>query len=523
MPALRLPARLLHPAALLAIVCLAGANALASTPAAADATGSLSAALSNHVHQPRFERASWGMKIVSLDTGAEVFAHHAGKLHKPASNAKLFTGALALDKLGPQFRIRTSLYAAAAPDRRGRVEGDLIVYGRGDPCFSVRFDGVRTGQWLDPLAQALFEAGVREVRGDLVADESFFRGPPYGGSWSWEDLQYYYGAPVSALTVQDNTVDLEIMPGTGVGEPCRIAMQPPAAHLWFVNLTQTVVTGGRAWLDLTRSPGGFVVEMRGAMPLDASLRKDAVSVPDPARWFGLLLQDSLARHGIRVRGDVRPVDWRERELRPLSLENLVELAAVDSRPMAEIVTAMMKPSQNLYAQLLLLQVGAQAQLTNRVPANTESAGLAELGRFLERAGIPRGSVLFDEGSGLSRAALVTPEAIVGLLRFMDRHPQRAAFLDSLPVAGVDGTLRLRMRGTPAAGNVRAKTGTIRFVNTLSGYVTTAAGERLAFALMLNNHAPGEDDPSARADLDRIAVLLAEFTGRTRGGAAKVAR
>lgn len=496
-------------AGLLALIlpaCLAN-SAVTQTPE------ELRQAIQQIVSQPRFAAASWGIKVVSLEGGAIVYEHQAGKLHKPASNAKLFTGALALDRLGPDFRIRTSLLARQEPDARGRLRGDLIAYGRGDPAFAPRFHGGDPADSLIPLAKALTTAGVKRIDGDLIADESFFRGETYGGSWTWEDLQYYYGAPVSALTVNDNTLDLVILPGTRAGEPGRIMDGANAGFLSFVNQTTTGPAKSRTGIELTRPPGSRLVQVNGSLALDAARQLEAVSVPDPAEWFGVLLKQSLAKQGITVTGKVRTVDWRERELKPLDRSNWHEVAGVDSPPLNQMVTAMMKPSQNLYAQLLLLQVGENAAAKGTGASTSEQAGLAELGRFLDGAEIPRREVLFDEGSGLSRTGLVTPNAIIALLRHMHRHPQAEAFLAALPVAGVDGTLADRMKGTAAAQNVRAKTGTIRYVNALSGYVTTAAGERLAFALTLNNYLPPDDAPSARADLDAIAVLVAEFAGR----------
>ncbi|PYI86944.1 MAG: D-alanyl-D-alanine carboxypeptidase/D-alanyl-D-alanine-endopeptidase, partial [Verrucomicrobia bacterium] len=167
---------------------------------AAEATNSLQARLSAHLAQSRFASALWGVKVISLDTGGTLFEHNAEKLMKPASNAKLYTGALALDRLGPDFRIKTSLYASARPAKSGTLTGDLIVYGRGDPSFAARFyDGDYT-KLLDPLVDALETAGVKRIKGNLVGDESYFRGPPLGSGWTWDDLQYYYGAEVSALT-----------------------------------------------------------------------------------------------------------------------------------------------------------------------------------------------------------------------------------------------------------------------------------------------------------------------------------
>jgi D-alanyl-D-alanine carboxypeptidase/D-alanyl-D-alanine-endopeptidase (penicillin-binding protein 4) len=486
--------------------------ALLLAPLGAAATTNLAAlrsALSAHLHQERFAAAAWGVRIVSLDSGHVLFEHNAGKLLKPASNAKLFTGALALERLGPDFRIQTSLHSAARPDKSGVLRGDLIVYGRGDPTFAERFSGGDYSKILQPVVDAIAAAGIKRITGDLLADESYFRGPPFGTQWTWDDLQHYYGAESSALTVQDNVVDLIFKPGARAGLPCQIVTRPETRYLSFSNRTITLEAGGRRRLTLYRPVGQNVVHVSGWMPLGGSNYVDAVSVHRPALWFVTLLKEALARRGIRVDGKLRAVDWLEREARPIDWSKTSELGSVASRPLSEIVTRMMKPSQNLYAQLLLLQVGARSA-TSKAPGDTTAdAGLAELANFLDQAGIDKGTVLLEEGSGLSRGALVTPDAIVRLLTFMARHRHADAFRESLPVAGVDGTLRHRMKGTAASGNARAKTGTLRYVNTLSGYVTTRAGERLAFSLMLNNY----DGDAARMALDEVVVLLAELEQR----------
>jgi D-alanyl-D-alanine carboxypeptidase/D-alanyl-D-alanine-endopeptidase (penicillin-binding protein 4) len=323
-------------------------------------------------------------------------------------------------------------------------------------------------------------------------------------------LQQYYGAESSALTVQDNTVDLIFKPGPRVGLPCRIATLPETSYLNFSNRTITMEAGSRRRISLYRPVGENVVHVSGWMPVDGTNLLDAVSVHRPALWFVTLLKEALAKRGVRVNGKIRAVDWLEREVKPVDFGKLVELGSVSSRPLSEIVTSMMKPSQNLYAHLLLLQVGAHHAQGVAPWQTTEDAGLAELGKFLDGPGIPKSSARLEEGSGLSRGALVTPDATLLLLKFMVRHPHAAAFRESLPIAGVDGTLRNRMKGTGAAGNARAKTGTLRYVNTLSGYVTSKAGENLAFSLMLNNY--GGDD--ARAALDNIVVTLATLEFRS---------
>jgi D-alanyl-D-alanine carboxypeptidase/D-alanyl-D-alanine-endopeptidase (penicillin-binding protein 4) len=468
--------------------------------------------INEHLGQARFASALWGVKIASLDSGKALFEHNAGKLFKPASNAKLFTGALALDRLGPDHRIKTSFYAAARPDSDGTLHGDLIAYGRGDPSFAARFNNGDYGKSLRELVAALVTAGVKRIEGDLIGDESYFRGPPFGSSWTWDDLQNYYGAEVSALTQEDNVVDLVVKPGPKTGAACLIVGQPETAFLTFMNRTKTVDRSGRPAISLYRPLGENVVYVSGQLPLGTN-QIDAVSVHNPALWFVTRLKQALEQRGVTVSGKPRAMNWLDREVNPLEVTKLVEIGSTESPPLSELVGKMMKPSQNLYAQLLLLQVGARRQKSEDSNQTTEQAGIVELQRFATEAGIPRGGLWFDEGSGLSRRALVTPNAIVGLLEFMGRHRYAEVYRESLPVAGVDGTLRNRMKGTAAERNVRAKTGTIGGVNTLSGYVTTAAGERLAFSLMVNAYdSDGKNSP--KNDLDSIAVMLAEFKGRS---------
>ena len=479
--------------------------------AGAVADGSLAvfqARLSNHLAQARFAPATWGVKVVSLDSGRMLFEHNAGKLLKPASNNKLFTGALALDRLGPDFRIKTSLHAAARPDEAGVLRGDLLVYGRGDPSFASRFPGKGGTNLLASLVETLVTADVKRIEGDLVGDESYFQGPPLGATWAWDDLQYYYGAEVSALTAQENVVDLVLRPGARPGDPCRVELSPRTTYLAFSNRTETMATGVTT-VQLYRPVGENVVYLSGRMATNAPPQVDAVAVHDPARWFLTLFQEALAQRGISVSGGCRTVNWLDRQIDPVAWPHLVELASTDSAPIGDIVKRMMKPSQNLYAQLLLLQVGVREAKSAGRGLTTEEAGLIAMNKFLAEAGVRKGDALLEEGSGLSRGALVAPDAIVALLRFMDQHRHAAVFRDSLPIAGVDGTLRRRFKDTPAAEKLLAKTGTLRHVTALSGYVTTKAGERLAFAILLNNH---DGETSGRAAVDALAVMLAEGVG-----------
>ena len=469
--------------------------------------------LAAHVSAERFSGAMWGIQVVSLETGATLFETNAHRLLKPASNNKLFTGALVLDRFGPARRIRTSFLAAGSPSDTGTVKGDVVVVGRGDPSFAARFHGSDYTKSLVPLVDALHNAGVRQIEGDLVGDESFFKGPPFGASWTWDDLQYYYGAQVSALSAEDNTLDLQFKPGPSPGSPCLIVTKPATDHVRFENLAVTGTNGGPRRIDLYRAPGSAEVRVTGTLPAGDQGLTGAVAVPDPALLFLRLLRAELKQRGITVSGRLRVVDWRGRERQPSGTNNLVELAGVESRPLGELVMRMMKPSQNLYAQLLFLQAGESMRKAGDRVSLSEDLGQAALRAFLRKVGVADGEVLLEEGSGLSRSALVTPAAIVALLRHMDRHEHAAAFRESLPVAGVDGTLRLRMKGTPAAGQLQAKTGTLRYVNALSGYTATAAGERLAFSILLNAYRPPAAG-SGRNEVDTVAVMLTSLAARS---------
>lgn len=460
----------------------------------------------------RFSSAMLGIKVESLDTGKVIFEQHADKLLKPASNAKMYTGALALDRFGPDYKIRTSFYAATRPDASGKLSGDLIVYGRGDPSFSHRFNDGDYQKAIDQLVEAVVKAGIKNIAGDLVGDESFFRGSRFGTGWSVDDLQEYYGAEVSALTLQENTVDFIFKPGEKIGDPLKILAKPETVYLTFQNRSKTVEKGGPRNIDLLRSIDSNVVYLHGSLPVGDTHAEGSVAVQNAPLWFVSTLRDALAKRGVTVSGKLKTAHALDRDLNQLDFSKLNEVAFIESKPMSEIVKNMMKPSQNLYAHLLLLLVGEKTRTAQNRRTNSDDLGLAEMKKFLGEAGIKSGDVLLEEGSGLSRGCLLKPAASVQLLKYMNRHRYAEAFYDSLPIAGVDGTLRSRFKGTSAEKNLRAKTGTIRYVNAISGYVTTAAKEKLVFSIMLNAY-NGSD---GRTHSDGIAAMLADLAVRTDG-------
>ena len=421
--------------------------------------------LADHIGQPKYAGALWGVKIVSLATGGTVFEQNPEKLFSPASNCKLYTLALALDRLGADYRIKTSLYAKAKPSRAGTLKGDLIVYGRGDPTLNAWLHGGDLYQAFEPLVCALSQAGVKRITGDVVGDESYFRGPPLGSGWAWDDLEHSYGAEISALTINDNILQAVLRPGDRIGAPCQLTLRPETAWLKLDNRTQTRERGTAPRIQFHHPLCDKVIYIAGQMPIDDAGSTNEVTLHNPAGLFASFLKEALVRRGIKVGGKARSMNWLGRQAQPRDRESLVELGSVESLPLRDIASLVQKRSQNLYADLLLAHVGEKSRAADSPADETsESLGIRELDRFLAEVGIRPGEVLFEEGSGLSRNNLATPNATVTLLRFMSRHKDAQVYLDALPTAGVDGTLAGRMTGTPAAGNARAKTGTLRWAN-----------------------------------------------------------
>lgn len=461
-----------------------------------------------------FESARWGAKVLALDSGKSVFDLDAGKLFLPASNQKLYTTAAALDRFGPDFRMRTSVYAPrdAAEDSaesaaNASVVRALILYGRGDPNLSNRAGSDRLIETFDSLATQIYQRGIREVSGDIVADETYFRSYHLGYGWAWNDLQWHYGAEISPLSVDDNTIEMRISPGAAIGEPCALSISPAAASVKIVNRTQTVERNAKP-LGIHRGLESNVFEVWGEMGIADAPAVRELALHQPALLAADLLRDALVRKGIRVRGTTRVVESSDRDGAKLDLSGLAEAASLDSAPLGEEIKIVNKESQNLHAEILLRVLG-----TEHGPADQPSdvAGIALVGEFLKKAGVDPADLSIQDGSGLSRLDLVTPGATARLLAFMARHKYARVFEDSLPVAAQDGTLHRRMSGSAAAGNLRAKTGTLRYAHSLGGYVSTARGDRLAFCFVISNFIG--DPAAATKAMDAAAALLAAYRGR----------
>ena len=342
----------------------------------------------------------------------------------------------------------------------------------------------------------------------MVADATWLRCPPFGAAWTADDLNEGFGAEISAVSLLDNQVDLSMAPAAEPGNPCRLELLSPLTGLVLENHTRTIAAGGQSQLRVQRLPGSTRVQVYGEMPSGGAPEVTEVPVPRPAAWFAAALCEALRRAGIPVAGGARAAVWPEPPAR-----SLVTLGFVLSPPLREMIPALMKPSQNLETDLIFAHLGEMGRSGNTADwVRSDELALAALGGFLREFKLRPEEVVFEDGSGLSRNNLATAGAFVRLLEFMAARPEGEVFLASLPVAGVDGTLRRRLRDTPAEGNLRAKTGSLRWASTMTGYVTTAAHERLAFSLLLNRHSP-EPGRKAAEELDRLAALLAGYTGR----------
>ena len=496
--------------ALLSLGLLRGAEQ-AQPVTAAKSVDELRTQIETQISQPRFSGALWGVKIVSLDSGRTLFEHHADRRLSPASNSKLYSGALALDQFGGDYRIVTPILATAKPDAGGTVAGDVIVSGRGDPSWKSGLGRKNFSEIFERFAAVLAKAGVQRITGDLVADATYFQSPPNGAGWTADDLFDSYGAEISAITLEDNYAELRVIPAMSAGQPGEFTLLQPHTGLMLDNRTVTTVAGSLRHLEMRRIPGENMVHVWGELPVGSAEEILELPVPRPAGWFATALKAALEQRGIRVAGQARSVRWPE----PAAVgTNFVALGEISSPPLRELIVALMKPSQNLETDLIFAHLG-ESWRTPATPAwrTSEQLAVAALQAFLAKNGLPVDEVRFEEGSGLSRNNLTTANATVALLKFMATHRESAAFNSALPIAGVDGTLRKRMKGTPAEGNVRAKTGSLRYANSSSGYVTSAAGERLAFSLMLNRNVQPADR-KVTEELDDLTVMLARFGARS---------
>ncbi len=461
-------------------------------------------------------RAFWGIKIAELESGQTVYEYNADKLFVLASNAKLFSTALGLVRLGPQHTYTTSVVVEAPPAEDGVVPGDLILLGGGDPNLSSRVipydpDKDFEKNLLRPitdLAQQVVDAGIRRIEGNVVGDDTRYVWQRHPPGWSMQDGYWAYGAPISALSFNDNMVKLRVLPGTAPRQLARVDVTPKIEYFSLDNRARTAPTRTVArGLGFERQPGSRKLLLWGDISIRSRGRVLSVAVDDPALFAALALQGELKRLGVTIDG--APVARHAHPHEFPSLKRLpnrkpkayaAKLAAVESAPLAQTLPIINKDSQNLHAEMLLCEVGYR-----RRGVGSFEAGLAELKSFLVEAGLRPQESKLQDASGLSRRNLVTPGATTRLLTYMWNSPSRENFVSSLPVSGEDGTLDWRFARTSAKGRIRAKTGSLAHVTAISGYATALDGRHLAFSILVNNY--GVQASYIRSRVDKICVAM----------------
>ncbi len=440
--------------------------------------------LARFLTDPALKGAHVGLLVQTVGEPAQtLYAYQEALRFMPASTAKLFTAALALEKLGTDFVFTTPLLADAEPVG-DTLPGSLYLKGVGDPSFSR--------DHLKALANALVTKGIRTVKGDLVIDVSAFEGNRWGTGWSWDYLHYGYAAEVWSLALDRNSVTLQILPAPKPNEIAQVTLSPPTNWLILDNRIQTVAKGTDNW-QAEREPWERVIRLWGQIPLNAPPQTVRLSVPSVPYYVGETFRSLLKDNGIVVGGNLRV---------GFAPDTAISLAEVTSPPLADLIRWLNKVSDNLYAEMLLRTTALKERKRGSV-----FEALQVLSQQLEEWGIEPTEVRLVDGSGLSRLNLVTPRALVRLLQVARTRPWFAAFRNSLPVAGKDGTLRNRFRNTSAEGRVFAKTGYIGSVVALAGYLQRTDGTELVFAVLVNHYTAPTGQ--VQAAVDRFVAALVE--------------
>jgi serine-type D-Ala-D-Ala carboxypeptidase/endopeptidase (penicillin-binding protein 4) len=515
--------------------CVASVGSGQALPAAGGGLGEQIAAL---VSDPAVARAHWGVVVAGTD-GTPLYALNEGQFFQPASNTKLFTTAAALALLGPETSFETDVLGRGVFGGNGELKGDVVLHGGGDANLSGRAvpyvgmggrpgavvapDGLR---YLEAMADQMAATGLKRVEGDVIGDDTLFPWEPYPQDWSIDDAVWGYGAPVSALSVNDNQIRLTVAPGAKAGEPA-VAMLVPAVPYYTVQMTAVTGTkGSPSAVRIEREPGSRVVRVSGAIAVDAAADAEEIAISDPAEYAAVALKGMLEERGIVVTGTARvlhrpDVDLRgflaeSRETLPAGLgmmraEEVPQvgrvLASHRSPGLGEDVGVTNKMSLNLHAELLLRLLGS------RVGDDGSSAqGARVVRQFLVRAGVDPDDFVFYDGSGMSGHDLATPRAVARLLEYAVGQSWFSVYRASLPVGGVDGSLEHRFADAalhPLKGHVFAKTGTLGEARALSGYLECASGRTVVFSIMVTDHAPGTSADKAVMDKIVAAVAAAE--------------
>lgn len=443
------------------------------------------------------DHAFWGVSVRTLKGDTVLFSLNSARMQTPASSQKVITSAVAAERLGWDFRYSTKIYATA-PISGGDLDGDLIIVSNGDPTINPR----HPDRWgaFDAWAKQLYERGLRRVGGQLIGDDNAFAEPGWGFGWAWDDLSLGYGAAIGGLQYNENQVELLVGPGLEPGGRAVISVSPPGSGIVLDHGVTTVAEGQPSRISLERIPGSSMLSVRGQVAIGAPAITELASVPNPTILYLNALREALARNGIFVGGNSLDID--EARVKPDYTK--ATLVIEDQSPViGSVIDVCLKWSRNEYAETLLHSLA---------PAGTEAtaaAGLTGVAETLQSWGVSPDLYIARDGSGLSRNDYVAPDALVTVLTRMWRDPRHMEpFRAALPQASVSGTLANRLKGTPAAERVWAKTGSMSNVRSLSGYIMTLDNEPLVFSFMATSFRV----PSSQIDavMDDALVRLVKF-------------
>jgi D-alanyl-D-alanine carboxypeptidase/D-alanyl-D-alanine-endopeptidase (penicillin-binding protein 4) len=439
---------------------------------------------------PGVERGVWGIVVQSLDRPERLFELNPRTLLVPASVAKILPVATAIDTVGWDFRFETALKTNGMVTD-GTLNGDLFIVGSGDPSI-----GGRAGDDLSGWINAVTALQIRQINGRVIGDDDALEEPRPAFSWAWDDLGTS-GALYGALNLEENRMLVTVTPGAQPGAPVVIAVDPAAMSRPLANRAVTAERGAGQGVWTEQLPGELELTVAGSIAVGAAPARLAVAVGNPTLWFARVLRHRLIEAGVNITGEAYDVD----DVLTPARGDLQTLYTARSRPLSDIVKPLLKDSINLYGEALLRLNAPRETPTNEL-------AVSRVGQKLTAWGISADGQQIVDGSGLSRRDVMAAETLTLVLQRMYDADPGSPWMNALPIAGVDGTLASRMRGTPAANNVRAKTGSMSNIRSLAGYVTTRDGERLAFAILVNNfEGPGA---AALQAIDAIAVRLASF-------------
>lgn len=447
---------------------------------------------------PSFNGAEWGVVIQSLANGEYFYKMNEDKLFIPASNLKIFTTSAALFLLDEDYTYSTDLYYRGEIDG-SILQGDLIVQGRGDPTLSARFHNGEMSTVFNDWADSLLRIGIDEIKGNIIGDDNYFDDVGLAPGWSWDDESYWYSAPSSALSFNDNCIDLVIKPNKNK-KTVDISILPDIKYVVILNNVELLDDDSKASIDVYRERGTNVINVFGHIGEYADSFKTFVSVNNPTQFSVVTFKDVLKKKGIKVSG--YPVDIDDISS-PIDYSKTNFLFSYHSPELKEIIKVINKNSYNLYAELLLKTIGLEIE-----GFGSTANGIKAEESFFNEIGINPESIRIVDGSGLSRLNLVSPRNIVSVLDYIYNSPYFIAFYNSLPIAGTDGTLGKRMTYSQTRNNVRAKTGFLEGVRSLSGYVYTGDNEPVAFSIIVNNYLV--PDKLAENIQDLICLRLANF-------------